>query len=209
MAKKTRQVRSMKQWIVILLLFAVSTSIAACVELNAGNANIDLGDGYKAQFVLPDIGKPYDIEIYPHGDVGGIFKSYGFSISSKGEELAKASMNVYPSSQLNPVPKAKTEASFMPELLGQRVVIPKTIAGASGYVGYDLQKDASGTDISNAATGFFRYFPGARKVSDATGESLESTVEVYGETGGLPSSAQSLQVFNSMVDSLTISGPGI
>ncbi len=39
------------------MLFAVSISIAACEELKAGNANFDLGDGYKASFVLPDIGK--------------------------------------------------------------------------------------------------------------------------------------------------------
>jgi hypothetical protein len=200
----------MKQWIVILLLLSASTSIAACAELKAGNANFDLGDGYKASFVLPDIGKPYNVEIYPVSTIDILkLKTYGFSISSEGEELAKASMNVYSSLQLNPVPKARTEAAFMPEILGQRVVIPKTIAGAPGYVGYDLQKDASGTDISNAAGGFFRYFPGARKVSDTLGESLESIYEVYGETGGLPSSAQSLQVFNSMVDSIKISGPGI
>jgi hypothetical protein len=200
----------MKQWVVILLLLASCTSIAACEELKAGNANVDLGDGYKASFVLPDIGKPYNVEIYPVSTIDILkFKTYGFSISSEGEELAKASMNVYSSPQLNPVPKARTEAAFMPEILGQRVVISKTIAGAPGYVGYDLQKDASGTDISNAATGFFRYFPGARKVSDTLGESLESIYEVYGETGGLPSSAQSLQVFNSMVDSIKISGPSI
>ncbi len=44
------------------MLFAVSISIAACEELKAGNANFDLGDGYKASFVLPDIGKPYVVE---------------------------------------------------------------------------------------------------------------------------------------------------
>lgn len=200
----------MKQWIVILLLFAANTSIASCEEIKAGDAKIDLGDGYSVSFVLPDIGKPYDLDIYPTGEINILkFKSYGFSISSEKEELAKVSMNVYSSPQLNPVPKARTEAASMPEILGQRVVIPKTIDGAPGYVGYDLKKDASGTDISNAVTGFFRYFPGARKVSDTLGESLESISEVYGETGGLPSSAQSLQVFNSMVDTIKISEPGI
>jgi hypothetical protein len=109
----------MKQWIMAILLFAVSTSIAVCEELQSGNANINLGDGYKAQFVLPNIGKPYNVEIDPYGDVGGIFKSYGFSISSDGNELVKASLNVHTSPQLNPVPKARTEPSAMPELMGQ------------------------------------------------------------------------------------------
>jgi len=200
----------MKQWIMILLLFAASTSIAACEELMAGSANVDLGDGYKASFVLPDIGKPYNVEVYPPSvtDIMKL-KSYGFSISSDGKELAKASMYLYPGPQSKPVPKASTEPSIMPEIMGQRVITLKTISDAPGYVGYDQNKDASGTDISNAVTGFFRFFPGARKVSDAFGENLESTVEVSGETGELPASAQSLKVFNSIVDSIKISGPSI
>lgn len=200
----------MKQWIAILLLFAASTSIAACEELKAGKANIDLGDGYKASFVLPDIGKPFNVEVYPPS-INDIMKqkSYGFSISSDGKELAKASMYVYHSMQSNPVPKARTDPSIMPEIMGQRIVKPKTISDVLGYVGYDQNKDASGTDTSNAVTGFFRFFPGARKVSDANGERLESTIEVSGETGEAPASAQSLQVFNSLADSIEISGPSI
>lgn len=185
------------------MLFATSTSIAACVELNAGNANIDLGDGHKASFVLPDIGMPYVIDAYPIGNLMG--KSYGFSIYAEEEELAKVSMYVYSSPQQSPIPKARTEDPVMPDIMGPRVYTPKTIDGAIGYVGYDLQKGASSLDTSNAMTGFFRYFPGARKVSD----SLESTIEVSGEAGGFPSSVQSLQVFNSLVDSIKISGPGI
>ena len=111
--------------------------------------------------------------------------------------------------QSNPVPKARTDPSIMPEIMGQRIVTPKTISGVPGYVGYDQNKDASGTDTSNAVTGFFRFFPGARKVSDAMGESLESTIEVSGETGESLASAQSLQVFNSLADSIKISGPSI
>jgi hypothetical protein len=193
----------MKQLIVILLLLAASTSIAACVELNAGNANVDLGDGYMASFMLPDIGTTYEIEAYPVGDFMG--KSYGFSISSGGVDLASASVHVYPSPQLSPMPKASTEDSAMPDAMGPRVTIPKTISDAQGYVGYDLQMSATGTDTSNAMTGFFRCFPGARKVSDG----VESIIEVSGETSEFPASAQSLEVFNSMVDSIKISGPGI
>jgi hypothetical protein len=39
---------------------------------------------------------------------------------------------------------------------------------------------------------------------------LESTIEVSGETGeAFQASAHTLQVFNSMMDSIKISGPGI
>ena len=46
-------------------------------------------------------------------------------------------------------------------------------------------------------------------MSDAIGESLKGIFEVAGETSGLPASAQSLQVFNSKVNSIKISGPSI
>jgi len=197
----------MKQWIVILLLFAASTSIVACVELKAGNANVDLGEGYKASFVLPDIGKPYVVEdAYTASTTDNkLFKPYGFTISSEGIDLASMNMYVYSSPQWSPTPKASTEDSLVPEIMGPRVTIPKTISGALGYVGYDLQIGATGTDTSNAMTGFFRCFPGAWKESDG----LKGIIEVIGETGEFPASAQSLLVFNSMADSIKISGPGI
>lgn len=197
----------MKQWIVILLLFAASTSIVACVELKAGNANVDLGDGYKASFVLPDIGKSYVVEdAYAAGtNENKLFKPYGIEISSDGIYLASMKMYVYSSPQFQYVPEAGTEDSLVPDTMGPRVTIPKTISGSLGYVGYDLQIGATGTDTSNAMTGFFRCFPGAWKESDG----LKSIVEVSGETSGFPASAQSLQVFNSMADSIKISGPSI
>jgi hypothetical protein len=200
---------------IISIIAFLALLIMPCIaeELGAGNANFDLGDGYEASFVLPDIGKPYDVEI-SSPSINEFMKqtTYGFSVSSDGNELATVSMYVYQSPQLNPVPKASTEpenAASKSMGMGSRIKIPKTISGAQGYVGYDLPMGATGTDTSNAMTGFFRCFPGARKVSDALGDSLESSVEVSGETGGFPSSAQSLQVFNSLVDSIKITGPGI
>jgi hypothetical protein len=91
----------MKQWITVLMLFAASSSIAACEELEE-----DLGDGYKAEFVLQDIGKPYNVEVYSPG-INEFMKqtTYGFSISSDGKELVTTSMYVYQSPQSNPVPK--------------------------------------------------------------------------------------------------------
>jgi hypothetical protein len=198
----------MKQWIVILLLlFAASTSIAACVELKAGNANIDLGDGYKASFVLPDIGKTYVVEdAYAAGTNGNtLLKPYGFEISSDGVDLASMKMYVYSSPQFQYVREAGIEASLVPDTMGPQFIIPKTISGSPGYVGYILQIGATGTDTSNAMGGFFKFFPGAREESG----DLKGIFEVSVETNGLSATAQSLQVFNSMMDSIKISGPGI
>lgn len=168
----------MKQWIMILLIFAASTSIAACVELNSGNANIDLGDGYEP---------------------------YGFEIYSDDVYLASMKMYVYSSPQFQYVREAGLEKSPMPDIEGPQVITPKTISGSPGYVGYILPIGATGTDTGKVMAGFFKCFPGALEVSG----DLKGIIEVSGETGGLQASAQSLQVFNSMVDSLTISGPGI
>jgi hypothetical protein len=197
----------MKQWIVILLLFAVSTSIAACVELKAGNANIDLGDGYKASFVLPDIEKPYVVEdAYTAGTSGNtLFKPYGFSISSEGVYLASMKMYVYSSPQFQYVREAGLEKSPMPDIEGPQVITPKTISGSPGYVGYILPIGATGTDTGKVMAGFFKCFPGAQEVSG----DLKGIIEVSGETSGLQASAQSLLVFNSLLDSIKISGPGI
>jgi len=189
------------------MLFAVSVSTAACVEQEAGNAKFDLGDGYEASFVLPDIGTPYVLD-YAYVDgiaKNELFNAYGFTISSADIDLASLKMTVWAGPQFQYIPLAGTEDSLVPDTLGPRIITPKTISDALGYVGYDLQVGATGTDTSNAITGFFRCFPGAYKESD----DLKGNIEVVGETGEFPASARSLQVFNSLVDSIKITGPEI
>lgn len=197
----------MKQWITVLLLFAASISFAACEVLEAGNAKFDLGDGYEASFVLPDIGTQYVLDyVYVDGIAKNeLFNAYGFTISSDDIDLASLKMTVWASPQFQYIPPAGTEDSLVPDTLGPRIITPKTISGAPGYVGYDLQVGATGTDTSNALTGFFRCFPGAYNESGK----LKGKIEVVGETGEFPASARSLQVFNSLVDSIKITGPGI
>lgn len=194
------------KWAAILLLCSACISIAVCEELKAGKATVDLGDGYKASFVLPDIEKSYVAEdAYAEGTTGNdLFKPYGFIISSGGVDLAQVIMYVYSSPQLMSVPEAGIEDSVVPEAMGPRVTTPKTISGAPGYVGYDLQIGATGTDTSDAMTGFFTCYPGARQESG----DLKGIIEVKGETSGFPASADCLKVFNSIVDSIKISGPG-
>jgi len=198
--------------IIALLIFlsAAGTSEEILKNVKPGAVTLDLGDRYEVSFRLPDIENAYNVEAYPVGTSDILkLKSYGFSISVGDEELAKMSMYVYSSPMLNPVPKASTEGSVMPEIMGPRIIMPKTIDNAVGFIGYDLQKGATGTNTDNAITGFFSYYPGARKVSDALGDSLECLIEISGETGGFPASSQSLQVFNSIVNSIHLSGPGL
>lgn len=199
----------MRQWIAIIVLVAASTSIAVCAGLGAGAATFDLGDGYKASFMLPDIGTEYVLDYAYEGGISEneLFKlkAYGFTISSGDAQLATLTMYVYSSPQLEYLPESGVEKSAIPDEIGPRIIIPRTIDGAPGFVGYDLQVDETGTDTSNAMTGFFKYFPGSWQESG----DLKGLIEVSGETGDFPATAQSLQVFNSILDSIKISGPGI
>jgi hypothetical protein len=142
-----RSLGMMKQCIVILMLFAASISTVASMDFEAGNATFDLGDGYEASFMLPDIGKSYTVEdAYAESTTdNSLFEPYGFTISADGIELASLTMYVYSSPQLYPVPKASVEPSVLPETMGPRVTTPKTISGVTGYVGYDLQVGADDT----------------------------------------------------------------
>ncbi len=175
----------------------------------AGNAKFDLGDGYEASFVLPDIGTSYMAD-YMYADrmaKNELLKNtaYGFTISSDGKDLASVRMYVFSDQQFQYIPPAGTEASSTPDEIGPRIITHKTISGSPGYVGYDLQVGATGMDTTNPMGGFFKYFPGAFMEAN----DLKGLIEVYGESSGLSSSAQSLQVFNSLVDSIKITGPGI
>jgi hypothetical protein len=189
-----------------LLLPLAFSAPAACEELEAGNASFDMGDGYTASFMFPDIGKPCTVQDAYDENISEnpLFKPYGFTISSEDSYLVLVEMYVYPSPQPQYIPQAGTEDSLVPDQVGPRITKHKTISDAPGYVSYDLQVDATGTDTSNAMAAFFRCFPGA---TDSDG--MKGMIEISGQTGENPASAQSLQVFNSLVDSIQITGPGI
>lgn len=202
--------KSAFKWIAILLLCSTCISIAVCEELKAGKATVDLGDGYKASFVLPDIGKSYQVEgLYKEGTSGemvlGMYKPYGIMISSDGNDPVHLQMSVYTSPQFLFLPEAGIQKSPVPDEIGPRITTPRTISGAQGYTGYDLKPGATGTDTSDAMGGFFKFYPNAYLDSG----DLKGLIEVYVETGDSPASPQALQVLESMLDSIKISGPGI
>jgi len=180
--------------------------IAACQEQRIAKSEFDLGDGYKASFKLPDISYVLDYAYAGRISENTTFKAYGFTVSSSdGKLLATVKMFVYYEAQLQYLLKTGVEESALPGTMGPRVIINKTISDAPGYVGYDLPVGATGTDTTDAMTAFFKCFPGAYEGSGG----LEGLFEVSGETSEIPASSESLQVLNSLVDSITISGPGI
>jgi hypothetical protein len=192
----------------ILLLIACLSPVTG-VQTDAGKATFDLGDGYRASFELPNIGNSYELD-YAYDDKVAKneimkYNEYGFMISSKGNDLATVTMKVYSDPQIEYLPKPHTEPSFAPDTVGPRIITPKTIGGSLGYIGYDLPAGGTGTDISKAISCFFKYYPGSwEELGDVKG-----LFEVYGETSGLPSSAESVKVINSLINSIKITGPGI
>ena len=198
----------MRHWFMILLLVACFPLVAG-MQSNAGDAIFDLGDGYKASFVLPDIGRTYEIDYLYVGKVAKDdimkFNGYGFMVSSDGIDLATVSMKVYSEPQIEYLPDAHTEPSYSPDIVGPRIIAPKTISGSPGYVGYDLPVGETGTDMSNAVGYFFKYYPSSRKESG----DMKGLFEVYGETSEFPSPTESVRVIKSLIDSIEITGPGI
>jgi hypothetical protein len=195
------------QLIIIILLCSAGIPLTVCEELKSGNATIDLGDGYSASFVLPDIGKSYIVE---NAHIRGrseneSFKPYGFTISSCGIMLVDVGMYVYSNPQLISIPEAGINDSVLPGVTGPRVIIPRNISYAPGYVGYDLQINATELNARNPMAGFFLCYPGSwKELNDFKG-----IVEVIGETSVFPASDDSMKVFNFLVESIKISGPGI
>jgi len=196
----------MKQYIIIILLLVGIISIATCAEQRIAKSEFDLGDGYKATFKLPDISYVLDYAYTERISENPMFKAYGFTVSSsEGKLLASVKMYAYFKTQPQYLLKAGVEDSSLPGTMGPRIIAHKTISGAPGYIGYDLPVGATGTDTSNAMTGFFKCFPGASEGSDG----LEGLFEVSGETSEFPASGESLKVLNELADSITISGRGI
>jgi hypothetical protein len=196
----------MKQYIIIILLLVGIISTATCAEQRIAKSNFDLGDGYKATFKLPDISYVLDYAYTEQIAENPLCKAYGFTVSSsEGKLLATVTMYAYLETQPQYLPKAGIEDSALSGTMGPRIITHKIISGAPGYIGYDLPVDATGTDTSNAMTGFFKCFPGASEGSNG----LESLFEISGETSEFPASDESLQVLNELADSITISGRGI
>lgn len=195
----------------LLVALMVLSPLAACEQtlesVKPGPLTLDLGDGYSASFTLGSSENAYDI-FTSTPSTSDILKTryYGFQIFAAGgdEDLVETTMIISPSAQPWPAPKAKRDPdNAIGGVMGVREVIPMTISGSIGYVGYDWKTGDPATDINKAMGAFLHFFPGAQKTTDG----IESYIDVTIETG--VNYPQSLPVFQDLLKTLQIKGPAI
>ena len=204
----------MRLVIPISLMLLVVLSPALCTQImngvKPGSATVDLGDGYKASFILGNSEEAYDIDVWEPSVTNarmGSYTTYTFQISPVGDTenstVARVDLVVPRDSITIDMPEAKTVADCLIE-------VPATIDDSIGYVLYDvpLFDPAIGINntaaINNATDVSFHYFPGARK----NGEGLEvyADIHVWHQLGN---STRYLPIFQALLDTLHVNGPSI
>jgi hypothetical protein len=197
---------------VILCLALLTLMINANAEVQKnvppGKADLDLGNGYKASFELPGAENAYDLEVIEPTQLDFLVKGtrYEFYVYPAGKEdpITKLFLYVYSAPWRDPIPKYDRMDPTGSDI-GPQVRMPQTIDGARGYVGYDWLADDPGTDPSKAMWMFFTYYPHAWEEDG----SLMSNIVIKGESAYVKDYPNSLQVIQSIVDSIHITGPGI
>lgn len=196
-------------FIALVTLIPLATCDQTLKSVKPGPVALDLGDDYKASFMLGDSEKSYDI-LVSTPSTSDLLKTryYGFQVFPAGvdEYLVKTTMIIQPSAIPWPAPKARREPdNAVGGIMGVRDVTPMTIDGSMGYVGYDWKTGDPATDTKNAIDAFFHYFPGARMTS----EGIESYVDVTVKSNMFDKYPRSLPVFQSLLNTLKIKGPAI
>ena len=199
----------MKCWIIFWMILAAITSSAVAdktlKDVEPGSMSVDLGDGYKISFMLDDSFEMYDLDIIdPSTSVVG--KRYCLDVYEAGESdiLVEVWVYVWPWEELYPKYEASEETSY--GIVMQ--TIPQTIDDSYGAIYHSwLEENASG-DSENANQAEFVFLPGGVLSSD--GRDVKSTVEVHGQIDDWDSDiVDLLPVFESIVDSIHVSGPAI
>lgn len=186
-----------------LLIVGISQG-ALLQNVKPGNINVDLGDGYKASFNLPNAINAYDVETDSgYSDVLK-FTNYNVYIKEAGsdKDFLDITLRVSSEPQLDYIPK---EAAGRQEIkgIGPEVRIPRSIDGANGYVFYGYPEGNAGTNINEANGAAFHYYPKAI----ANGEDLKSIYEVFADTHGAAlTDPRAIIVFQSILDSIHVLG---
>gem|GEM_PF-5597729 len=190
----------------VLLLLPASADSNVLKNIAPGLVSLDLGDGYEMSFQLPDAQAAYDVEVVGPS-VSDILKFTRYEIYvypiGKDDSIANIFLMIYAEPWINPIPKnTRTEPSG---IMGPRVEMPQTIDGTRGFVGYDWPAGDPGTDFSKAMWMFFSYYPNAWEEDG----SIKSYIKISGESAATEEYPSSLQVTQSIMDSIHTTGPGI
>jgi len=146
-------------------------------NVQPGATTVDLGDGYEMSFVLDDFFEAYDIKIVDPSTT--VFDKYELVIHEVDEPeiLMDIWIYVFPWEELYP-----------------KHLMPDKIDGCFGYI------------ISTSSQAEFEYLPGGYVTPD--GKDIKYTVEVHGQMSDWDYGIEDeLSVFNTIVDSIHVSGP--
>jgi hypothetical protein len=185
----------MKRLILLLVaLLVVGTAEGALLkDIKPGKVNVDLGDGYKASFTLPNTVSAYDIKTDSQYHV--------VSVNAAGSEDSFLEIQLTVASQPYPhsIPATGRSSSGLKYL-------PMSIDGANGCVIYAYSEDNPGTNPDEANGAVFKYYPGATAPkATPDGTEVEGIYEVYADTLG-SSGPTTISVFDSILNSIHVTG---
>jgi len=200
----------MREFVAAIVLLVVLISIGASEELienvKPGNTRIDLGDGYIASFELDDSISAYNISAYDISvidpitpDFGGSdFTNYQFFIGSKtSEEVGQ--INILVSIFDTPYPHKKP---IHDDYTSEELRWEETPRMIDDSIGSNLIKYYNDKEVVASA----QYFPGAVETSTST---LESRAMVTINLVNYDGISKEYPIFESIIDSIHISGPAI
>ena len=181
--------------IAVLLFLVIGAAQGALIQdVKPGEVNIDLGDGHKVSFTLPNAVNAYDIKTDP--------EYHSASISASGSEDSFIEITLRVESQPFPhsIPAAgRSNSGF--------TYVPRSIDGATGCVSYLKPEGNPGTNPNEASGAAFRYYPGATapKASIDNAVEVEGIYEVNADTLG-SSGQKTISVFDSILNSIHVTG---
>ena len=185
----------MKRLILLLvpLLVVGAAQGTLLKDITPGKVNVDLGDGYKASFTLPNTVRAYDIKTDSQYHVVSV------NAADNEDSFLEIQLTVTSQSYPHSIPAAGRSGSGL-------TYVPRSIDGATGYVIYGYPKDYSGTNPEEADGAVFKYYPGAKTpkaIPDGT--EVEGLYEVYADTLG-SSGPTTISVFNTILNSIHVTG---
>ena len=145
----------MKRVLVPIFMIVLIIGVAQgtmMTNVNPGKMNVDLGDGYKASFTLPNTGSAYDVETV--SSYSDILKSHSYEVyvNAAGSNDSFLMVRLLVESESTPyfIPKAGRGTDLKIPGVGPSVNIPQSIDGFDGYVYYSYPEGNPATNTNEA-----------------------------------------------------------
>lgn len=181
--------------VIALLLFLVigAAQDALMQDVKPGEVNIDLGDGYKVSFTLPNTVSAYDIKTDTQ------YHMVSVNVANSEDTFLEIQLTVTSQPYPHSIPAAGRSSSGL-------TYVPRSIDGATGCVTYLYPEGNPGTNPDEANGAVFKYYPGATAPkATPDGTEVEGIYEVYADTLG-SSGQKTISIFDSILNSIHVTG---